>query len=185
MSAEDRPRGRPQPDRNDDPENEIKEDLDEALENPPSPLDEVEDRFQDQGVTRPVRDRTEDALDKIPSGPLDNLGGGSLAGAVGYYAISTGQTAVLPIPGVRQPGYKTISHGVEIMENFERHTVRMNAASKNIAEFAAKYEVSSPGNVDFLTSETEIASTEELKSRNTISTWEVIVDVADRGQTER
>jgi hypothetical protein len=158
---------------------------DEVLDNAPTPLDNVEDKLQDRGFTRPVRDKVEGALDKIPDGPLDNLGGGSLAGVAGYYAISTGQTAVLPIPGIRQPGYSVISHGAEIKENFERHTVRMNAASKNVAEFAAKYEVSSPGNVDFLTSETEIVSTEELKSRNTISTWEIIVDVADRGQKDR
>ena len=163
---------------------ELEEDVDEALEDPPSPLDNIEDKLQDQGITRPVRDRAEQALDKIPSGPLDNLGGGSIAGVAGYYAISTGQTAVLPIPGVRQPGYSVISHGVDVKQNFERHTVRINAASKNVAEFAAKYEVSSPSNVDFLTSETEILSTEELKSRNTVSTWEIVVDVADRGQKE-
>lgn len=161
---------------------EFQDDVDEAIDNSPNPLDSIEDRFQDRGITRPVRDRVEKGLDKIPDGPLDNLGGGTLAGVAGYYAISTGQTAVLPIPGIRQPGYNVISHGAEVMDDFERHTIKINAASKNVAEFASVYEVASPSNIDFLTSETEVISSEEIKSRNTVSTWEIVVDVADRGQ---
>jgi len=149
------------------------------------PLDRIEDRIQDQGNSRVLRSKIEDTLDKIPNGPLDNVGEGSLAGVAGYMAISTGQTAVIPIPGVRQPGYHTISHGVDVRGEFERHTVRISAASKNVAEFAAKYDVASPSNIDFLTSETEIVSVEQIKERPTLSTWEVVVDVADRGQVEK
>lgn len=152
--------------------------------NDKGPLDKIEDRVQDKGRSRILRDKVEDTLDNIPNGPLDNLGEGSAAGVLGYMAISTGQTAVIPIPGVRQPGYHTISHGVDVRDEFERHTVRISAASKNVAEFAAKYDVASPSNIDFLTSETEIVSVEQIKERPTLSTWEVVVDVADRGQIE-
>lgn len=148
------------------------------------PLDRIEDRVQDTGNARPLRNRTEEALENVPDGPLDNIGSGSAAGVIGYYAISTGQLAVLPIPGIKQPGYSVISHGVDVREQFERHTVRINAASKNVAQFVAKYEVSSPSNVDFLASETEIVSMEQLKERPTLSTWEVVVDIADRGQKD-
>ncbi|EGQ44231.1 MAG: hypothetical protein J07AB43_02900 [Candidatus Nanosalina sp. J07AB43] len=146
------------------------------------PLDTIEEQIQDEERSRPVRDVVENGLDKIPSGPLGNVGGGTAAGVAGYYAISTGQLAVLPIPGIKQPGYSVISHGVDVRDQFERHTVRINAASKNVAEFVAKYEVSAPSNVDFLASDTPIVSIEELKQRATFSTWEVVVDVADRGQ---
>lgn len=151
----------------------------------PGPLDKIEDEIQDKDMSRPLRDKVEGMLDQIPNGPLDNFGEGSAAGALGYLAISTGQTAVIPIPGVRQPGYHVISHGVETRGEFERHTVNMSAASKDVAEFAAKYEVASPSNIDFITSETEIVSIEETKERPTLSTWQIVVDVADRGQIER
>ena len=147
-------------------------------------LDSLEREIQDKGRGRPARDVVENALDKVPDGPLDNVGGGSALGVLGYYAISTGQLAVLPIPGIRQPGYKTISHGVEDMGEYERHNVRINAASKNVAEFAAKYDVAAPSNIDFITSETEVVETNEITRRPTLSTWEVIVHVADRGKAE-
>ena len=154
----------------------------DSLESDSGPLDKVEGVFEDTG--KPVRDKGSDMLDKIPDGPLDNLGSGTAIGAAGYYAISVGQTAVIPIPGVRQPGYHVISHGSEAKKNFERHTIKINAASQKVAEFASKYDVAAPSNVDFVTSETELVSVEEVKSRPTFSTWEVVVDVADRGQKE-
>lgn len=154
------------------------------MQDSPGPLDKIENRIQDTGNSRPARSKIEKALDEIPDGPLDNLGGGTAAGVIGYYAISTGQLAVLPIPGIKQPGYGVISHGAEPRDQYERHTVRISAASKNIAEFVAKYEVSAPSNVDFFASETEVVSTDEIKQRPTFSTWEVVVDVADRGQKE-
>jgi len=160
------------------------EEIEDQIEDTPAqPLDNIEEVTEEIG--NPVRDNGSEALDKIPDGPLDNLGSGSLVGAVGYYAISTGQTAVLPIPGVRQPGYKTISHGAEEMGEFERHTIKINAASQKVAEFAAKYEVAAPSNIDFILSETEIRSSEVVTKRPTFSTWEIVVDVADLGQTER
>lgn len=161
-----------------DGENEIGEDVNLRV------IEALEDEIQDKGGGRPGRDVIESALDKIPSGPLDNVGGGTALGVLGYYAISTGQLAVLPIPGIRQPGYKTISHGVEEAGEYEEHVVRINAASKNVAEFAAKYDVAAPSNIDFITSETEIVETNEITRRPTLSTWEVIVHVADRGTTE-
>jgi hypothetical protein len=150
----------------------------------PGPLDKIEDKIQEREDPRPARSKIEKALDEIPNGPLNNLGGGTAAGVIGYYAISTGQLAVLPIPGIKQPGYGVISHGVKPKEEFERHTVRISAASKDIAEFVAKYEVSAPSNIDFFASETEVSSVDQIKKRPTFSTWEVVVDVADRGQKD-
>ena len=148
-------------------------------------LDRLEDKIQDEGNSRKIRSKLENTLDSVPPGPLDNLGEGSAVGVAGYFAISTGQTAVLPIPGIRQPGYHVISHGMSEEGEYERHTVRINAASRDVAEFAAKYDVASPSNIDFLTSETEIVSIEEITQRPTLSTWEIIVDVADRGQKDQ
>jgi len=160
------------------------DEINEQIEDTPvEPLDNIEEITEEVG--NPVRDNGSDLLDKIPDGPLNNVGSGSVIGAAGYYAISTGQTAVLPIPGVRQPGYKTISHGAEEMGEFERHTIKINAASQKVAEFAAKYEVAAPSNIDFILSETEIRSTEVVTKRPTFSTWEIVVDVADLGQKER
>lgn len=147
-------------------------------------LDRLEDKIEDASYQRGLRDRFEKNIDKVPKGPLNKAGDGQLVGLAGYAAISTGQTAVLPIPGVRQPGYNVISHGAEVFSKYVRHTVRINAASKNIAEFAAKYDVSAPSNIDYLSSEIETVSIDEIKSRPTFSTWEVVVDVADRGQKE-
>ena len=70
------------------------------------------------------------------------------------------------------------------MGTYERHDVRINAASRDVAEFAAKYAVASPSNIDYLTSEVEAVETNEVTSRSTLSTWEVIVHVADRGKTQ-
>jgi len=144
-------------------------------------LDRLEDEADEEDSLRPIREAFESATENIPSGPGGLLGEGNLTGVAGYYAISTGQVAVLPIPGVKQPGYSVISHGAEQFEDFERHTVNINAASKHVAEVACEYEVSSPSNIDFITSEVEVVSVEEKKERPTFSTWEVVVDVADRG----
>jgi hypothetical protein len=147
-------------------------------------LDKVEDMRKDSGSLRPVRDKFEDATDKIPEGPLGKAGDGDIVGAAGYYAISTGQVAVLPIPGVKQPGYSTVSHGVEAKKNYERHTIRINAASEQVARVAAEYEVAAPSNIDYLTAEIDTVESNEIKSRSTFSTWEFIIDVADRGSKE-
>lgn len=147
-------------------------------------LDWLEDKVEASGYERGLRERFEKNADRVPVGPLNKTGDGQLVGLAGYAAISTGQTAVLPVPGVRQPGYNVISHGSEVFPKYVRHTVRINAASKNVAEFAAKYGVSAPSNLDYLTSEIETVSIEEVKKRPTFSTWEIVVDVADRGEKE-
>lgn len=148
----------------------------------PGILDSLEDAIENS--ERPAREAIEDMTNEIPSGPYDAVGDGDALGVLAYYAISTGQLAVLPIPGIRQPGYHTISHGAEDMGTYERHDVRINAASRDVAEFAAKYAVASPSNIDYLTSEVQAVETNEVTSRSTLSTWEVIVHVADRGKTQ-
>lgn len=159
-------------------------DPDRVLDNRKTIVDRVEDMVDEGDSKRPGRSFFEDSLNTIPEGPLGKAGEGNVIGYAGYFAAATGQLAVLPIPGVRQPGYHVISHGAEAMDEFERHTVRVSAASKNIAEVAAAYDVAAPSNIDFLSGETDVVSTEKVKERTTYTTWEVVVDVADRGQKE-
>lgn len=147
-------------------------------------FDRIEDLGEEQDSVRPIREAAENATDSIPEGPFGKAGDGDLIGVAGYYAISTGQVAVLPIPGIRQPGYKVISHGVEAFDEYERHTVQITAASEHVARVAAEYAVSAPSNIDWASSEVETVSVQEIKSRSTFSTWEFEVDVADRGQEE-
>lgn len=147
-------------------------------------FDRVEDQVDDEDSSRPIREAVESVTDNIPDGPAGKLGDGDITGYAGYLAIKTGQLAVLPIPGVKQPGFHTISHGAEQMEEFERHTVNINAASRHVAKIAAEYEVAAPSNIDYVTGEIDVVSIEEKKQRSSFSTWEVIVDVADRGQKE-
>jgi hypothetical protein len=150
-----------------------------------SVLDKLEDRIEQNDRSRLLREKLENGTDKIPEGPFEKVGDGKIVGVAGYYAISTGQTAVLPIPGVRQPGYNVISHGSEVFDEYVRHTVRVEAASKHVAEFVSQYDVSAPSNIDYLTSELDVVSIEQIKERPTMSTWEVVVDVADRGSKSR
>jgi hypothetical protein len=147
-------------------------------------LDRIEGEVDEEESSRPIRESFEQYTDNIPDGPGGILGDGNVIGIAGYYAISTGQVAVLPIPGVKQPGYSVISHNIQEFEEFERHTVQVNAASKHIAEVVAEYEISSPSNIDYLTSEINVISVEEKKQRPTASTWKLTVDVADRGHKE-
>lgn len=147
-------------------------------------LDKLEQRLEDTDRSRFLREKFEDATDQIPEGPLGRAGDGKVTGAIGYYAISTGQVAVLPVPGIRQPGYNVISHGSEVLDESVRHTVRIEAASKHVAEFASEYAVAAPSNIDYVTAEMDTVSIEELKERPTFSTWEVVVDVADRGTVD-
>lgn len=159
---------------------------DQILDDRKTILDSLEKRADqdEKGSFKPLRRALEKSAEKIPSGPLGKIGEGNIASAGGYLAIKTGQLAVLPIPGVRQPGFHAISHGVEQREDFERHFIRINAASRQIAEIACEYEIASPSNIDYVTSEVETVEVTELKSRPTYSTWEFVVDVADRGQKE-
>lgn len=156
------------------------------LDNRGTILDGVEDAVEDEsGVARkPLRNAVEGVLDKIPRGPLGKVGEGNIAGFGGYFAIKTGQLAVLPVPGVRQPGFHPISHGVRAKDGYEEHVIRINAASRKVAEIACEYEIASPSNIDFVTSEVEAVEVTELKSRPTYSTWDFTVHVADRGAKE-
>jgi len=147
-------------------------------------LDRAENRIEDTGSKRPFRNTLDRTLDEFPSGPLGKGGDGFVAGLIGYVAIRSGQLAVLPIPGVKQPGYGVISHGVERKNEFERHTVRVSAATKQVARIAAEYEVSAPSNIDYITGEVETVDSSMITERSTFSTWEFVVDVADRGQKE-
>jgi len=151
-----------------------------------NPLDRIED-IEDRGgeAFKPLRNATANTLEKIPTGPLGKVGDGNVFAGTGYLAIKTGQLAVLPVPGIRQPGFHTISHGVRERDGFEEHNIRITAASKSVAEVAAEYEVASPSNIDYITSEVETVEVNELTSRSTYSTWEFIVEVADRGTSDQ
>jgi hypothetical protein len=145
-------------------------------------LDKLEDVFEPEGdVDKPLRRAVEQSIDDIPTGPYGKLGEGNIVTAAGYVAVKTGQLVTLPIPGVRQPGFHVVSHGAESMEEFERHEVVVSAASRRVAEFVAEYEVASPSNIDFVTSEVQTVELIEEKPRQTFSTWKAVVDVADRG----
>lgn len=149
-------------------------------------LDNIEDAVEDESgrARKPFRNAAEGLLDKIPRGPLGKIGEGNVAGFGGYFAIKTGQLAVVPIPGVRQPGFHAISHGVQAKDDYELHIIRINAASRKVAEVACEYEIASPSNIDFVTSEVEAVDVKEIKSRPTYSTYEFTVEVADRGVKE-
>lgn len=151
----------------------------------PNIISQIEKQLVNRtGSKRPIREQIEEGLDNIPSGPYGKFGKGDVAGIVGYALIKTGQLAVLPIPGVRQPGFHSISQGVEDMGDFERHTININAASKTVAQVASEYEIASPSNIDYITSDVQAIKVEEVTSRPTSSTWRVTVDVADRGVLE-
>jgi len=155
------------------------------LDNRTTILDKIEDRTEgDEEAIKPIRNAVENTLDRIPVGPLGKIGEGNIAAGAGYLAIKSGQLAVLPVPGIRQPGFHAISHGAESREGFERHVIRINAASRKVAEIACEYEIASPSNIDYVTAEIETVEVEEVKSRQTYSTYEFVVDVADRGIKE-
>lgn len=132
---------------------------------------------------RPLRELFEEKVGEVPSGPLGKSGGGNLVGAGGFIAVEATRPIIDFIPGLKQPGYSVSSHGAEEIDGGTRHTVIVNAISKNIAEFVAKYE-SIPSNIDYLTSEPKIVSIEEMESKETYSMWRIIVDVTTRGDTD-
>jgi hypothetical protein len=132
----------------------------------------------------PVRDWFSDSVDNIPTGPLGKVGGGNIIGAGGYVVSNLIKIPADLVPGIRNPGYTFISHGVEgIDEHTERHVIRVHAFSEDVAKFAVKY-FSSPSNVDFITGETELEYSKKINSRKTYSTYEVSVIVLDRGTVE-
>jgi len=158
---------------------------DRGLDERRTVFDRVEDRLDDrreQGDSiRPLRDAVEKLTNQLPEGPYGKAGKGNIAAIVGYFAVKTGQLVTLPIPGVRQPGFHAISHGVETFEDYERHTVRVNAAYEDVARVASEYDVAAPSNIDYITSEVESVEVNLLKERPTYSTYEFVIDIADRG----
>lgn len=147
-------------------------------------FDRIENQVDEEDSARPIREATEEATDNIPEGPGGIVGEGNTIGFAGLFLVRTGQLAVLPVPGVRQPGFNVISHGSEAFDEFVRHTVRVNAASRHVAQTAAEYLVAAPSNIDYVTAEMDTVSIEEVKQRSSFSTWEIVVDVADRGKKE-
>jgi len=147
-------------------------------------FDRLEEQTEEEDSARPVREAVEGLTDNIPEGPGGTVGEGNVIGYGGLFLVRTGQLAVLPIPGVRQPGFNVISHGSEKFDDFVRHTMRINAASRHVAQTVAEYLVAAPSNIDYLTGEMDTVSIEEVKQRSSFSTWEIVVDVADRGKKE-
>jgi len=133
----------------------------------------MEEEFTDR---RPIRDKLENATDSIPKGPLGKVGEGNLAGAAGYLAVESGEIVAIPVPGATRPGFKYVSHSlVETQDNTQRYNIVVHAISKDVAEFAVQYKAA-PSNVDFLTSDLEMVSTEMVNEKPTYSTYRITVD---------
>ena len=130
---------------------------------------------------RPIRDRLASSTDKIPEGPLGKLGGGNLLGAGGFVAVEATRPVWQFIPGVKQPGYKIISHGSKYIGNgVEQHSIKVAAVSEDVAEFAAEY-VAAPSNVDYLRSDIENTQVEVETERGSYSTFTITVDLVTEG----
>lgn len=127
---------------------------------------------------RPLRDRLEGATDKVPSGPLGNVGEGDVLGAAGFFAVESTRPVIELIPGVKQPGYKITGHGTRRTSEGEEHTVNVAAISRDVAEWAAQY-ASSPSNVNFVVSEKEIKDVEVVTKRAGYSTYRITVLLKD------
>jgi len=137
----------------------------------------IRERIED----RPIRDEFASATDRIPEGPLGKVGGGNLLGAGGFAAVEATRPVWQFIPGVKQPGYKIISHGSEYVGNgVERHSIKVAAVSEDIAEFAAEY-VSAPSNIDYLRSDIENTQVEVETKRGSYSTFNITVDLVTEG----
>lgn len=127
-------------------------------------------------MKRPLRDRFEKATNNVPSGPLGKVGKGDVIGALGFVAVESGEIVTIPVPGVKRPGFSFISHSVEGTDTKQIHTLRVNAVSRDVAEFAAKYE-SAPSNLDFIRSKTKVTGVETITERSSYSTYEIVVEV--------
>lgn len=130
---------------------------------------------------RPVRDRFEEATERVPRGPRGFFGEANALGGAGVGALSLVNTL---IPSPFEIGYEIESHTVDRFDDREVHTFRINAALRDIAESAAKF-FSVPSNVDFAFEETEVVSTELIEEKRTFSTWEIVVEVRDRNIFQR
>lgn len=132
-------------------------------------------------MPRPLRSSVESVTKRIPEGPLGFLGRGNALGAAGFTVTGILNT-LIPISGV-EIGYSVESHSVERQDGIEIHTFTINAASRDVARFAAKLK-SAPSNIDFAFRETEVQSVEPAVERSTFNTWRVVVNVEDRAVIE-
>lgn len=128
-------------------------------------------------MPRPLRTTVEKTTEKIPRGPWGVAGKGNITGAIGFSLV---EIAGIFIPGSElDPGFNIESQSVERSNGQTVHTFVINAASKNVARFAAKFE-SAPSNIDFATMDTDVISVEPITERSTFSTYRVIVEVSER-----
>lgn len=129
---------------------------------------------------RPLRDRFEDVTERIPNGPFGALGRGNVIGLTGFLAVESGEVITSPVPGLTRPGFKKVSHSVEVLDDgLQEHTVRIHAFSKDVAEFVTQYD-SSASNYDFIRGKTEVKSVEEIDKQSSYTTYEITVEVDRR-----
>lgn len=133
------------------------------------------ENWEEEKGNQPLRERFENLTDRIPQGPAGKVGGGNLIGASGFVAVEATKPLWTFVPGIKQPGYKLISHSGEyIGDNMERHKVTVAALSEDVAEFVAEY-VSSPGNIDYLRAKTISVEVDEIIERSTYDTYKITV----------
>lgn len=130
-------------------------------------------------MKRPLRNLAEKATDSIPRGPLGIAGKGNLVGGAGYFTVAA-INGVMPLDGV-DVGFEVESHEVERTDGREVHTFIIHSASKDVAQFIAKYK-SSPSNIQFMGRRIEITNVAEEKSNRSFSRWRVRTEV--EGRTE-
>jgi len=131
---------------------------------------------------RPVRDGLEGNItDKIPEGPLGNVGEGNALGLLGFAIVESGEIITFPIPGLNRPGFKVVSNSlVESGNQKQVHELVVHAASEDVAEFVSQYE-SAPSNFDFIRADTEVLKTEEIDPDSFYSTYKIKV-LVDRSE---
>lgn len=137
----------------------------------------VGERLKERGV----RDKIENATEKIPSGPLGNAGQGDLIGAAGFFAVESTKPVWEFIPGVKQPGYKITGHGTRRAADGEEHILDIAAVSEDVAEWAAKY-AAAPSNATFLAASKEIVNVQRITERRGYTTFRVTVLLSDPGE---
>lgn len=137
----------------------------------------VRERFANE---KPLREKLTDVTGSIPEGPLNNIGGGNFLGFVGFLIVESGQVITTPIPGLTRPGFRKVSHSVEVVEpGLQRNEVVVHAFTEEVAKFMSRYD-SSPSNFDFLAGEVEVTEVTELDSDASYDTYEMVVMVDRR-----
>lgn len=119
-----------------------------------------------------LRERLDRTISKIPQGPMGRIGGGNVLGAANYFVSSTARGFV-PMDGLKA-GYQIQSQNVEQEGDGERHTFKIRASNKHVAEFAARY-LAAPSNVDYIVNRPEVASSEMETERKTLATYRIVV----------